>query len=447
MAYDSSFPGNNSFLADFPPGMREQIRAIVNDAVVNALKLQGLTPGNVSGQIPISNGVVNANLNADELDGNHASAFAASGHTHPAATTSTDGFMSNTDKQKLDGINAGAEVNQNAFGNVKVGSTTIQADSKTDTLEIVPGANIAITPDATNDRLIVAVSGTVPNATTATNATNHINDTSGAHAATAISCAATGDVSATNVQAAIAELASEKASLASLGSIVDGSSGADKVGVTAIGDISGTTVQTLLEALKTYIDNKVITGTSATAAATAAKTVTLSSFTLTTGVSVLVKFTNGNTAAVPTLNVNSTGDKIIYHEGGNAVSTTYPAYFPAGAQIEFIYNGTGWVFKKRIVTNYVNGTSWYRIWSDGWIEQGGVAADVGGTGTAGKSVALLKTMRDTNYALSTLNLGDQTINGTESAKGLKTSTSSITLYLTFVYVYTSTGVQWEVKGY
>jgi hypothetical protein len=41
---------------------------------------------------------------------------------------------------------------------------------KTDSLEIVPGANIAITPDATNDRLIVAVSGAVPNATNAATA-------------------------------------------------------------------------------------------------------------------------------------------------------------------------------------------------------------------------------------------------------------------------------------
>lgn len=50
-------------------------------------------------------------------------------------------------------------VNQNAFSNVKVGSTTIAADSTTDVLEIVAGSNIVLTPDATNDKLTIAVNG------------------------------------------------------------------------------------------------------------------------------------------------------------------------------------------------------------------------------------------------------------------------------------------------
>lgn len=56
----------------------------------------------------------------------------------------------------------GAEVNQNAFSNVKVGSTTVAADSKTDTLELVGGTNITLTPDATNDKVTIAFSGTIP---------------------------------------------------------------------------------------------------------------------------------------------------------------------------------------------------------------------------------------------------------------------------------------------
>ena len=49
------------------------------------------------------------------------------------------------------------ETNQNAFSNVKVGSTTISADIKTDTLELVAGSNITLTPDATNDKVTIAV--------------------------------------------------------------------------------------------------------------------------------------------------------------------------------------------------------------------------------------------------------------------------------------------------
>src|SRR5574344_1813676 len=127
---------------------------------------------------------------------------------------------------------------------------------------------------------------------------------------------------------------------------------------------------------KVYVDNenlKNITqiGTSATAEATAEKNVTLSGFVLATGATIQVTFTNANTATTPTLNVNSTGAKAIYNEAGTAASATNPAYFPAGATVEFTYNGTNWIFKKRVTENYVNGTSWYRVYSDGWIEQGG----------------------------------------------------------------------------
>lgn len=74
------------------------------------------------------------------------------------ATTSHRGLMSSTDKSKLDGIATGAEVNQNAFSNVKVGSTTIQADGKTDTIELVAGDNITLTPDSANDKVTINAS-------------------------------------------------------------------------------------------------------------------------------------------------------------------------------------------------------------------------------------------------------------------------------------------------
>ncbi|MGM9964934.1 MAG: hypothetical protein ACI4W0_05720 [Bacilli bacterium] len=53
-----------------------------------------------------------------------------------------------------------AEVNQNAFSNVKVGSTTVSADSKTDTLELVAGTNVTLTPDATNDKVTITTNDT-----------------------------------------------------------------------------------------------------------------------------------------------------------------------------------------------------------------------------------------------------------------------------------------------
>lgn len=72
---------------------------------------------------------------------------------------STNDYTS-AEKSKLSGIATGAEVNQNAFSNVTVGSTTIAADSKTDTLTLVAGSNITLTPDSTNDKITIAATDT-----------------------------------------------------------------------------------------------------------------------------------------------------------------------------------------------------------------------------------------------------------------------------------------------
>lgn len=69
----------------------------------------------------------------------------------------SDNNYTTAEQTKLAGIAAGAEVNQNAFSNVKVGSTTIAADGKTDTLEFVAGGDVTLTPDATNDKVTISV--------------------------------------------------------------------------------------------------------------------------------------------------------------------------------------------------------------------------------------------------------------------------------------------------
>lgn len=87
--------------------------------------------------------------------------------TYSAASTTANGLMSSADKTKLNGIATGAEVNQNAFSSIVVGSTTISADTKVDTLTMVAGSNITLTPDATNDKITIAATDTTyGNATT-----------------------------------------------------------------------------------------------------------------------------------------------------------------------------------------------------------------------------------------------------------------------------------------
>lgn len=91
--------------------------------------------------------------------------------TYSNASTSSAGLMSASDKSKLNGIAGGAEVNQNAFSNVVVGSTTIAADSKTDTLTLTAGSNITLTPNATNDSITISASSSSYSLPLASNST------------------------------------------------------------------------------------------------------------------------------------------------------------------------------------------------------------------------------------------------------------------------------------
>ena len=83
-----------------------------------------------------------------------------------------------------------------------------------------------------------------------------------------------------------------------------------------------------------------------TAAGTAAKVATINTdgdttntaFTLVKGVSVQVKFTTTNTAANPTLNINSTGAKAIYYEDKAIAAGALKASYV----YTFVYNGVQW---------------------------------------------------------------------------------------------------------
>ena len=60
--------------------------------------------------------------------------------------------------------------------------------------------------------------------------------------------------------------------------------------------------------------------------------------------------------------------------------------------------------KVYLVDSYMNGTNWYRVYSDGWCEQGGFIANTGGT------VNLLQTMQNNTYTCIVVHNGS-------SAKG------------------------------
>ena len=99
---------------------------------------------------------------------------------------------------------------------------------------------------------------------------------------------------------------------------------------------------------KSKLDNtNVAYGTCSTAAATAAKVITVSGNTnwkLVAGSRITVKFSATNTASNPTFNVNGTGEKSVWYN--TAVITTsnlsYAGY--ANRPMDFVYDGTQYVF-------------------------------------------------------------------------------------------------------
>lgn len=96
-----------------------------------------------------------------------------------------------------------------------------------------------------------------------------------------------------------------------------------------------------------------LTGTSETAAGTAAKAVVLASgqtFTLTTNATAKVKFTNDNTAANPTLNINSTGAKALWWNGAAVAANM----IMKNIAYDVKYDGTHFVIQnavKRLTNN------------------------------------------------------------------------------------------------
>ena len=95
-----------------------------------------------------------------------------------------------------------------------------------------------------------------------------------------------------------------------------------------------------------------------TSGSTVAKTVSITNFKLVTGVRVFIKFIYAhNSTTKATLNVNNTGAKSIrykgygvfkgYNGGYNSTDKQYPNTWEAGEIVEFIYDGTEWVSKKK----------------------------------------------------------------------------------------------------
>ena len=82
-----------------------------------------------------------------------------------ALPVGTNGYILKANSSTATGLEwsagGGGETNQNAFSNIAVsGQTTVAADSATDTLTLLEGANVTITTDASNDSITINATDT-----------------------------------------------------------------------------------------------------------------------------------------------------------------------------------------------------------------------------------------------------------------------------------------------
>lgn len=95
-----------------------------------------------------------------------------------------------------------------------------------------------------------------------------------------------------------------------------------------------------------YIDNgskrtiisSIYYGTTDTNAGTSVKTISIDGFSLKTGIRIIIKFENGNSSAVPKLNINGTGAKDIIDGGANDNLELLE-----GILYDFVYDGTNYI--------------------------------------------------------------------------------------------------------
>ena len=104
--------------------------------------------------------------------------------------------------------------------------------------------------------------------------------------------------------------------------------------------------------------------------------------------------------------------------------------------------------RRYITTHWKSGTSWYRIWSDGWIEQGGKYTRASSTNW-NTTITLFKPYKDTNYNISISSAGLAGDKLGEHGENIENVTTTSFAY----YFYTgasgdgTTSFYWVACGY
>lgn len=144
----------------------------LNDAIASITgNIENLGGGDMmkANYDPDGDGVVKAADNATTLNGHADSYFATATHTHSDYALTSH----NHDSTYAKAAHTHSDyVNQNAYSNIVVGSTTIAAGSTTGTITFAAGSNVTLTPDASGKKITIASSYTNTD-TKVTSVSNH----------------------------------------------------------------------------------------------------------------------------------------------------------------------------------------------------------------------------------------------------------------------------------
>lgn len=268
-----------------------------------------------------------------------------------SAYVHTDNNYTSAEKNKLSGIAAGAEVNQNAFSNVKVGSTTVAADSKTDTLELVAGNNVTLTPDSTNDKVTIAATDTTYSDVTAGGPSGLMTGAdktklNGIASGAEVNVQSDWDQTDTTADDYIKNKPTIPAAIT-----VDSAFSS-----TSENPVQNKVINTALRG-KANGNARIFVGSSNDYADTATKTVSCADYDAIRGGDILiVNFITSNTATAPKLNVNGTGAKSVTQiKNGELVPLVTPSSLRKVCV--FVY-GDSWILQGAYDdTTYSNATT------------------------------------------------------------------------------------------
>lgn len=102
---------------------------------------------------------------------------------------------------------------------------------------------------------------------------------------------------------------------------------------------------------------------------------------------------------------------------------------------------------KRIIETWNEGTEWYRIWSDGWIEQGGTTGLITSRDSYNsKTITFKKSFTNTNYTFTSCANKYSTENGLGTAYPPFIFTKNNTSIIIGKYSWTD-GIDWYACGY